>query len=113
MTSNDNGDGQEIALQIQPLGKMQTGSLGRVISISSCECEIERCLLEMGFVEGASVEVLHHGWLRRDPLAVRINRSMTVALRRCEADAVLVRPSLINNPVKKSISQYDLERALS
>ncbi len=110
MTSNDNGDGKKVAPQL--LGKMQTGSLGRIIAISSCECEIERCLLEMGFVEGASVEVLHHGWLRRDPLAVRINRGMTVALRRCEADAVLVHPLLINNPVK-SISQYDLERALS
>jgi len=112
MTSNGR-DSLPFTAQTQPLGKMRTGSLGRVIAIiSSGECEIERCLLEMGFVEGASVEVLHHGWLRRDPLAVRINRGMTVALRRCEANAVLVSPLLINHPIN-SISQYDLERALS
>ena len=45
-------------------------------------------------MEGARIEVLHRGWLRRDPLAVRVNRTMTVALRRCEANAVLVGPLL-------------------
>ncbi len=52
--------------------------------------EIERGLLEMGFVEGAYIEILHQGWLGRDPLAVRINQQMTVAVRRCEANAVLI-----------------------
>jgi ferrous iron transport protein A len=54
------------------------------------DIELERCLLEMGFVEGAAVEVLHEGALGRDPIAVRVD-DMCVALRRREANAVLIR----------------------
>lgn len=52
--------------------------------------ELERRLIEMGFVEGARVEILHEGFPKRDPIAVKIN-DHTVALRRTEADAILVR----------------------
>lgn len=75
----------------QPLGQMPCGSVGRILAVSGDE-DVERGLLEMGFVEGAQIEVLHHGFLGRDPQAVRINHSMTVALRRCEANGVLVGP---------------------
>ena len=51
--------------------------------------EIERRLLELGFVEGARVEILHEGPLGRDPIAVRVNNT-TIALRRREAMAILV-----------------------
>ena len=78
----------------RPLGQMRPGSAGRIVAVSGDDRDIERGLLEMGFVEGARIEVLHHGWLRRDPMAVRINHTMTVALRRCEANAVLVGPPL-------------------
>lgn len=54
--------------------------------------EIERRLLEMGFVEGAPVEIVHEGFLGRDPIAVRL-ADRTVALRRREARAVMVRPA--------------------
>lgn len=53
--------------------------------------ELERRLVEMGFVEGASVELLHHGPFGRDPIAVRVDGTC-VALRRREARAVLVAP---------------------
>jgi ferrous iron transport protein A len=52
--------------------------------------ELERRLLEIGFVEGAEVEILHEGMIGRDPIGVRLD-DMRVALRRREADAVLVR----------------------
>jgi ferrous iron transport protein A len=78
----------------QPLGQMRPGSSGCIVAVSGNDHDIERGLLEMGFVEGARIEVLHHGWLGRDPLAVRINHTMTVALRRREANAVLVGPLL-------------------
>lgn len=78
----------------QPLGLMRRGDVGRILAVQSGEGDVERGLLEMGFVEGACVEVLHYGLLGRDPLAVRINQNMTVALRRCEANAVLVGPLL-------------------
>ncbi|MBO9557490.1 MAG: ferrous iron transport protein A [Caulobacter sp.] len=51
--------------------------------------ELERRLLEMGFVEGAAFEVLHEGLFGRDPIALRID-DMRVALRRREAAAVTV-----------------------
>lgn len=84
----------------QPLGRMRPGAVGRVLAVSGGDRDrdIERGLLEMGFVEGACVEVLHCGFLGRDPLAVRIDQSMTVALRRREADAVLVGPLLDRTP---------------
>jgi|SRR5689334_2497353 ferrous iron transport protein A len=51
--------------------------------------ELERRLLEFGFVEGAAVEVLHEGAIRRDPIAVRLD-DMRVALRRRDAEDVWV-----------------------
>lgn len=52
--------------------------------------ELERRLLEIGFVEGARIEILHEGFIGRDPIAVRLD-DMRVALRRREAQGVLVR----------------------
>ncbi len=51
--------------------------------------EIERRLLEMGFVEGARVEILHEGFIGRDPICVRLD-DMRVAVRRRDARGVLV-----------------------
>ena len=52
--------------------------------------ELERRLLEMGFVEGARVELLHEGFIGRDPICVQID-DMRVALRRREARGVMIR----------------------
>ncbi|MBS0294757.1 MAG: ferrous iron transport protein A [Proteobacteria bacterium] len=52
--------------------------------------EIERRLLEIGFVEGARFEILHEGLFGRDPIGVRLD-DLTVALRRREAAQVRVR----------------------
>lgn len=51
--------------------------------------ELQRRLLEFGFVEGAEIEVLHEGAIRRDPIAVRVD-DMRVALRRRDAEDVWV-----------------------
>jgi ferrous iron transport protein A len=51
--------------------------------------ELERRLLELGFVEGAPVELLHEGLFGGDPIAVRVADS-TIALRRREAMAIIV-----------------------
>ena len=53
--------------------------------------ELERRLLEMGFVEGARVEILHEGFIGRDPICVRLD-DMRVAVRRRDARGVLVQP---------------------
>ncbi|HTK36579.1 MAG TPA: FeoA family protein [Caulobacteraceae bacterium] len=82
-----------------PLGRGAKGFKGVVVQVgapvasgrSSLDpAELERRLLEIGFVEGARVEILHVGLFGGDPLAIRLD-DMRVALRRREADAVLVR----------------------
>jgi ferrous iron transport protein A len=79
-----------------PLGLASRGFCGRIETIAVdasahglAAAELERRLLELGFVEGAEVEVLHEGPLGRDPIAVRLNDT-TIALRRREAMAVFV-----------------------
>lgn len=80
-----------------PLGKASKGYCGCIDRIAPCDdcpglpaAEIERRLIELGFVEGAQVTILHEGLFGRDPIAVRLNGS-TVALRRREAMAILTR----------------------
>ena len=79
----------------QPLGQAPCGFRGRIDAIDVREAanglspaEIENRLLELGFVEGAHVEILHEGAFARDPIAVRVNNA-TIALRRREAMAIL------------------------
>jgi ferrous iron transport protein A len=78
------------------LGLAQRGFRGRITAISvSPEAsdlppdELERRLIELGFTEGAQVEILHEGLFGRDPIAVRVDNA-TVAIRRREAMAILV-----------------------
>jgi len=84
------------AEQSVPLGLARPGFCGHIHAIHVGDgahglsaVELERRLLELGFVEGAEVEVLHEGPLGGDPIAVRVNDS-TIALRRREAMAILV-----------------------
>ena len=51
--------------------------------------ELERRLLELGFVEGATVELLHEGLFGRDPIAMKVD-DMRVALRRHEAASIII-----------------------
>jgi ferrous iron transport protein A len=51
--------------------------------------ELESRLIELGFVEGARVEILHEGIVGGDPIAVRVD-NVTIAVRRREAMAIIV-----------------------
>jgi ferrous iron transport protein A len=80
-----------------PLGAAPRGFAGSIRRIEAREeggglpaAELERRLIELGFVEGAEVRILHEGLFRRDPIAVRVNGA-TVALRRREAMAIFAR----------------------
>jgi ferrous iron transport protein A len=79
-----------------PLGQARRGFCGRIDAIAVNgygaglpDGELESRLVELGFVEGARVEILHEGAFGRDPIAVRVNDA-TIALRRREAMAILV-----------------------
>lgn len=77
------------------LGGRPLGWTGRVVgyaptrSLSIPWQELERRLLEMGFVEGARLELLQQGPIGGDPIAVRVD-DITVAVRRRDADVILV-----------------------
>ena len=64
---------------------LAAGDAGSALS----DNELESRLIELGFVEGARVEVLHEGIVGRDPIAVRVE-NVTIAVRRREAMAIIV-----------------------
>jgi ferrous iron transport protein A len=79
-----------------PLGTARRGFCGRLHRISVGDgtrgltaVELETRLVELGFIEGAYIELLHEGAFGCDPIAVRVDNT-TVALRRREAMAILV-----------------------
>jgi ferrous iron transport protein A len=84
---------------VRRLSEARRGERGVVISVApeavsaagdAERDELERRLLEIGFVEGAQVQIIHEGFIGRDPIAVRLD-DMRVALRRREAQGVLIR----------------------
>ena len=79
-----------------PLGLAKRGYSGVIHHLNPADCgsalsavELESRLIELGFVEGARVEVLHEGIVGRDPIAVRVE-NVTIAVRRREAMAIIV-----------------------
>jgi ferrous iron transport protein A len=79
-----------------PLGLAQRGYTGIIQHLCTrdtgsalSDTELESRLIELGFVEGARVEVLHEGLVGRDPIAVRVD-NITIAVRRREAMAIIV-----------------------
>jgi ferrous iron transport protein A len=79
-----------------PLGLARRGFCGVIQHLAAGKAnsalpdvELESRLIELGFVEGARVEVLHEGIVGRDPIAVRVD-NVTIAVRRREAMAIIV-----------------------
>ena len=79
-----------------PLGLAQRGYRGVIQHLDTTDVgsalsglELESRLLELGFVEGARVEILHEGIVGRDPIAIRVD-NVTIAVRRREAMAIIV-----------------------
>ena len=94
----DSALGESVAKDSEvKLGDSARGFRGVISGLAAQEgggvsaSELERRLLEMGFVEGANVEILHEGLIGHDPIAVRLDDTR-VALRRRHARSVLVRP---------------------
>ena len=79
-----------------PLGVARRGYSGVIQRLAAGKAgsalddvELESRLIELGFVEGARVEVLHEGVVGGDPIAVRV-QNVTIAIRRREAMAIIV-----------------------
>lgn len=96
---NDGASNSAIS-EVFPLSYLKKGEKAEVVQITEKHLlnenslpsgELERRLLEMGFVEGTEVTLQHEGFIKKDPMAVLIRVCSLVAIRRKEAQAVLVR----------------------
>ncbi|QUS38093.1 ferrous iron transport protein A [Tardiphaga alba] len=81
------------------LGDAPRGFVGTIVALhpeaaGPSTHELEQYLIEMGFTEGARVEILHQGAIKQDPIAVRVD-NITIAVRRREAMAVLVKTAVL------------------
>ena len=78
------------------LSQARVGDRGVIVQVGEhChhedhKAELERRLLELGFVEGARIELMHQGLFGGDPIALRVD-DMRVALRRHEAESLTIR----------------------
>ncbi|HYC69101.1 FeoA family protein [Brevundimonas sp.] len=79
------------------LSEARKGAAGIIVRVGGHQredehtAELERRLLELGFVEGARVELIHEGLFGRNPIALKVD-DMRVALRRHEAASISIRP---------------------
>lgn len=87
--ANPDEDSLPLPLSVRPMSWR-----GRVVALKQVETggvpwsELERRLLEIGFVEGARLEILHEGPIAHDPIAVRVD-DCTIAIRRRDAAAII------------------------
>ncbi len=90
-------DASPVRLRLIRLSDARRGMSGSVALVAAEDdghgaidpAELERRLLEMGFVEGARIKVIHEGFIGRDPIAVQLD-DMRIALRRREARGVWI-----------------------
>lgn len=71
------------------LAQLAEGEIARVVAIQTADPELATKLREIGFSEGDEVELITYGPFGRQPLAVRLNRTI-VAMRTAEASAIRV-----------------------
>lgn len=69
------------------LFQLKKGQVGRITALSGANDDMVVKLRELGLNEGDEVELIAFGPIARQPVAVRLNRSL-IALRRVEAEAV-------------------------
>lgn len=69
------------------LGELKRGAKAVILAIDAGH--LTNRFLEMGFVEGDEIEVLHEAPFRKNPIAVRVRGSL-IALRREEANCITV-----------------------
>ncbi|MES1156778.1 MAG: FeoA family protein [Alphaproteobacteria bacterium] len=71
------------------LHQLAKGQRGRIVEVGAAGDDLADKLRELGLTEGDEVELVAHGPIGGQPIAVRLNRTL-IALRRAEAEAVSV-----------------------
>ena len=83
------------AVSLDQLKVGESGIVGKISQITSaithCDPALTRRLMEIGFIPGEPVQILHKGFFGGEPIAVRIGHS-TFALRLFEAALISVIP---------------------
>ena len=83
------------ALSLDQLKVGDSGFVGKISQGGSAQTrsdpQLARRLMEIGFIPGEPLRVLHKGFFGGEPIAVRIGHS-TFALRRFEAALITVVP---------------------
>ncbi len=81
----------EVKRKTHKLGELRKNSLAMIVKVGRAGDDVSQVarLMEMGLLEGSSVEVVHEAPFGADPIAIRV-RGILVALRRSEANAVEV-----------------------
>lgn len=79
------------------LGALPPGVRARIVEIGAdvSGSDLHLRLYEMGFDEGADIEILHRGPIGGDPIAVQVG-GMVVAMRRGDAALVTVQPAAVD-----------------
>ena len=62
-----------------------------ITGFSNADKTLELRLREIGFAEGDKVELLHRGLLGGNPISIRLNDGALIALRKCDAAAVMIK----------------------
>ena len=69
------------------LGKMAPGQTGVLVRVGGANDGLARRLMEMGFLEGSRIEVVHQAPFGGDPMVIRV-RGALVAIRRQEGNLI-------------------------
>lgn len=92
-TSTHNLDDGDIFLDQLKVG--ESGLVGKISQLTTASAQFDHNLanrlMEIGFIPGEPLQVLHKGFFGGEPIAVRIGQS-TFALRRFEAALISVIP---------------------
>jgi Fe2+ transport system protein FeoA len=72
------------------LATLGKGKPARITAVHTDDASLRK-LLALGVIEGCEIELLHEGFLGRDPLAIRVDDRI-IALRRAQAAAIDVEP---------------------
>ena len=68
-----------------------------ITGFSNADKTLELRLREIGFAEGDKVELLHRGLLGGNPISIRLNDGALIALRKCDAAAVMIKACKADN----------------
>jgi ferrous iron transport protein A len=86
-------DPSQFALSLDQLKVGDSGFVGKInpltAAVAQFDPHLSRRLMEIGFIPGEPLQVLHKGFFGGEPIAVRIGHS-TFALRRFEAALISV-----------------------